>query len=403
MTAFLTWFLLFPSLAAAAEKTLSRSQMKKFVSMAVKYWALKHQPKGEEKRDKILGELKAFEGFCWKGLRKAFRPPTAKPIIRPQKKKSGATLLYPPAGLEGCQYILDLPRGYTPARAWPLIFLLHGGGMNEGHGSQIHGLLGPSYKKRGCILVAPTCPPNTKWDFPIVENFILSILGELALMYSIDFDRIYVAGHSFGGCGAWSFGARFPDLFAGFGPAAGTPPNVMDFDLFHNTAFYVAHGKTDSRVVPKGDFEARDKVEALDPKPRAYIFDFFVAGDAIGHGFPRVSIEAMADFLTKHKREMFVKKYHAFWLGVDEHPGYLGKAVGEWTGNNRIRIRREGVSSVSVYVSDDFLDLSKPVIVEVDGQKIEKTVKRSAEFLLKHVEETKDRGRIFANRIAVGP
>jgi dienelactone hydrolase len=408
---------LFLSAAHAGEKVLTKAQQKKFVSAATRYLALKFTPGADAKRAKLLEELRAYESFSWKGLRKAFKK--AKPVMRPFKKKSGIPLQFPPPGLEKCEYILNLPRGYSPAKAWPLALLLHGGGREAGHGSQINGLLGPSYQKRGCIVVAPTHPANRLWSEPISETFILAILDEVAASYNVDFDRIYVAGHSFGGCGAWSFGTRFPDLFAGFGPAAGTPQNVMDYDLFHNTPFYVAHGTTDTRVVPDGDLEAQKKVEALEIKPRAYVFDFYVAGDAIGHGFPRKSIEAMATFLTKHTRDMFVKRcvcsvpfaqvkeglrkeYHCFWLGVDEHPAYHAKAVGERADGNLLRIATEGTERISVFVSDDYLDLSQPVVVEVNGRKVfENKVTRSAEFLVKHMEETHDRGRVFANRIRV--
>jgi pimeloyl-ACP methyl ester carboxylesterase len=398
--------------ARGAEKALSRTQQKKFVSKAIKFLALKYQPDSEEKRKAILEELKAFEGFSWKGLRKAFRPPTAKPFLRPPKKKHGRTLQFPPSGLESCTYIVKTPRGYSPGKAWPLAVLLHGGGKGQGHGSQIMGLLGPPFQKRGCIVIAPTIPPESYWCGPNGERFVMAILRETIATYSVDPDRIYVAGHSFGGVGAWSFGTRFPDFFAGFGPAAGNPPNVMDYDLFHNTPFYVCHGEDDPRVTAKPDLEARDKVEALDPKPRAYVFDF----GAFGHGFPHASIEAMATFLTKHKRDMFVKRavcvspfaqvtegirsqYHTFWLGIDEHLTGA-KAVGELVGKNRIRVTSPVASRISIYVSDDFLDLSKPIQVELNGFVVfEKKVTRSAEFLVKHMEATGDRGRVFANKI----
>jgi len=408
-------FCLCPSIRGA-EKPLSKSQQKKFVASAIKFLAYKRAPGGAEKRREILEELKTYENFSWKGLRKAFRPPTAKPFLRPPKKKSNTTLQFPLPGLENCRYILDLPRGYTPSRPWPLAFLLHGGGMNEGNGSQIHGLLGPPYKKRGCIVVAPTCPPDQFWSGPLTESFILSILEETAAAYSVDFDRLYVAGHSYGGTGSWSFGPRFPDLFAGFGPAAGTPQIVMDWDLLHNTAFYVVHGLNDPRVDPKDALEAQKKVEALPIKPRNYKFDFFQGG----HEFPNKQIEAMAEFLTRQKRDMFPKRavcavpfvqvregvrteYHTFWLGVDESP-FKGKAVGELAGDNLIRIRTESVNRVSVFVSDDFLDLDKPVVIEMNGAKVfEKKVERSAKFLLEHMEATGDRGRVFAARIRLNP
>ncbi len=405
--------------ANGAARKLSRAQQKKFVASALRYLRLRFRPDGKEQRADLLEELRPLEASSWKGLRKAFRPPYAKPFLRAAGKTGKQTLHFPPPGLASCEYLIDLPRGYTPARPWPLVVLLHGGGKNQGNGSQIMSLMGPAFQKRRCIVVAPTCPPDCWWHSPRTETFLQSILFEVSATYAVDFDRIYAAGHSFGGVGAWSVGTRFPDLFAGFAPAAGNPPNVMDYDLFHNTAFYVAHGRNDTRVVPDGDLAARKAVEALDPKPRHYRFDFFEAGDALGHGLPHDKIEAMAAFLTRWKRDPFPERavcvapfaqvkegvrdsFHAFWLGVDERPVYQGhgKAVGELAGDNLIRIRTTHVTRISVYVSDDFLDLDKPVRIEINGRiAFEKRVERSVEFLLEHMEKTGDRGRVFANRI----
>lgn len=409
-----------PALASGAEKALSDAQAKRFAGAVVRWLAAKHGPSPEEKRARILEELAEFEAISWKGLRKALQSPAARPFLAPWKRKSGATLRYPPPGLESCTFEMGIPSGAPPARGFPLAVLLHGGGRGEGHGSQILGLLGPSFQKRGCLLVAPTAPPNAIWSDPISEAFVTAILAEVSATYSVDFDRIYVAGHSFGGVGAWSFGTRFPDLFAGFGPAAGNPPNVMDYELFYNTAFYVVHGTNDVRVTPDRDLEAQKAVEALQPKPRAYVFDFFKAGDDIGHEFPQAKMEAMAEFLTSKKRDLFaprvvcvspfaqmnnpaeadtLSEYRTFWLGTDEKV-FKGKAVGEIAGDNRLKVRLDGLGRVFVYVSDEFLDLDRPVVVEVDGRVVfEKKVERSVKFLLEHIEKTGDRGRAFANRI----
>ena len=64
------------------------------------------------------------------------------------------------------------------------------------------------------------------------------------------------------------------------------------------------------------------------------------------------------------------------------------------------QIQNPVASLISIYVSDDFLDLSRPIKVELNGSVVfEKPVKRSAEFLLEHMEKTGDRGRVFSNRI----
>ena len=400
--------------ALAEDMPLTPAQVKKFASSCVQYLSFKHHPDGVAKREKILKEMAEYEQYSWKGLRKALASANNKPFLPPFKGKSRVTLRFPPQGIETCTFELSTPAGIAPGKPAPLAVLLHGGGRGVGEGSQIMSLLGPSFQKRGCILAAPTVPPDCVWAEPKSEAFVTAIIWEICASYPVDPDRIYVAGHSMGGVGAWSFGTRFPSLFAGFGAAAGNPPNVMDYDLFHNTPFYVVHGSNDVQVSPDMDIAAQKAVDALDPKPLAFHFDFFQADDDRGHGFPHKKIEEMASFLASRSREMFVKravctapfaqvtegvrdKFHAFWLGIDERP-YKGKAVGEIAESNLLRIRTQSVSKICVFVSDDFLDLSRNIAVEIDGRKaFDGKVKRSVKFMLDHMEETQDRGRVFAN------
>ena len=63
-------------------------------------------------------------------------------------------------------------------------------------------------------LVAPFARSNT--DFQgIGEQDVMNAIDQMEKRYSIDPDRIILAGYSMGGMGVWTIGAHYPDRFAG--------------------------------------------------------------------------------------------------------------------------------------------------------------------------------------------
>ena len=100
---------------------------------------------------------------------------------------------------------------------------LHGGGAGVGDGSTAQSQWGGATGK-GLIGVFPTAnlPGRaTTWQSREVEAFVLAIVRELKRTYTIDTNRIYAAGHSLGGSGAYYIGLRHADMFAAVSPNAG--------------------------------------------------------------------------------------------------------------------------------------------------------------------------------------
>ena len=78
------------------------------------------------------------------------------------------------------------------------------------------------------------------------------------------------------------------------------------------------------------------------------------------------------------------------------------KADGKIVGPNELKITFSGSGQLILFVSDDYLDLDKPVKVHLNGRvALNRIVPRSAKFLLEHIEETRDRGRVYANSVVL--
>ncbi len=413
---------LFVRAAHAAGPGLDAAEKKELCRKACMYWFLRHTGAPAEKTDKLLSEADALNAKNWKGLRDVFE----KPLFAPRqfkKRKNNEELASPPQDLKGCTYIVATPPGYSPAKSWPLVIALHGGGRGQGSADQIMGLLGGQYQSRGCIVAAPTVPPDSVFAEPIGEKFVREIIWEVSLDYAVDPDRIYCTGHSMGGVGAWYMPVRMPDLFAASSPAAGNPSCVTDFELLYNTPMYVVHGSTDVQVAPDQDREAWKKIEAIPEKNKRkdfFIYREITTGDDRGHDLPAEVIKDMAEWMLKRAREFaptrvicvcpgirtteqpVIPYSRSFWLAIDGM-AHQARADAAIEADNTIKISSSGHSKIEIFLSDEFVDMDKPVKIILNGRVVhDKAVPRSASFMFRHVEETRDRGRIFANKVVIG-
>jgi polyhydroxybutyrate depolymerase len=149
-------------------------------------------------------------------------------------------------------YRLHLPRGYRTDRPAPLLVLLHGHGAS---GAQIERSTKMSAKadQEGFIAVYPdgSGSPHS-WQVRDVA-FIAQLIQELRKEYSVDPNRIYVAGHSNGGTMAYRLGIELDTLVAGIGVSAGLLPEQLAAVPARSPVTLVAvHGKSDTTVPHDG-------------------------------------------------------------------------------------------------------------------------------------------------------
>lgn len=69
-------------------------------------------------------------------------------------------------------------------------------------------------EREGFAVAAPFGRGNTDYQ-GIGEQDVLTVIETMKSRYDVDPDRIILSGHSMGGMGVWSIGARHPDRFAG--------------------------------------------------------------------------------------------------------------------------------------------------------------------------------------------
>jgi len=400
---------------------LSSKEKKTFARKAVMFWFLQHAGAPKSRVAKLMSELAAYEKKNWKGLPAVMARTGAAPS-RVKKRRSGVVLSKPPAGLLDCKFIVAAPPGYSSRRTWPLVITLHGGGRGVGSGGQIMGLLGGTYLSRGCIVAAPTVPPNATFSEPVSETFIREIIWQVSLEYSVDPTRIYCTGHSMGGVGAWYMAVRMPDMFAACSPAAGNPSCVVDYRSLYNTPLFVVHGSTDTQVSPKDDQKAAAAIKALPAKDRRegyFVYREITTTDARGHALPAAIIKEMATWMLRWRQDGLPKRVlcvcpfirttaqpvipysRSFWLAIDGM-NFEARADGTVEKDNVIRITATGANRIEVFLNDDMVDLDRPVKIYLNARLAhDKIVARSAAFLLEHARKTRNRGAVFAAKVVL--
>lgn len=164
---------------------------------------------------------------------------------------------------ERLPYRLYVPLGYDASRKYPLLLWLHGG---DGRGSdnlrQINGAnqLGTHFfasddvqLKYPMFVLLPQCPSGDNWSDPEMNRptkwleMTMSALADVQKEFSIDADRLYLAGQSMGGLGAWSTLQAYPGKWAA-AIIISAYDNFTDLKALAQTPLWVFQGADDETV-----------------------------------------------------------------------------------------------------------------------------------------------------------
>jgi predicted peptidase len=165
-------------------------------------------------------------------------------------------------GRQSMPYRLFVPKGYDKTVPYPLIIWLHGGGSagddNLGQIS-LDNKLGTHFWTRKenqdrhpAFVLAPQSTggwdSNAETGLSDELKLVLEILEVVRKNYSIDANRIYVAGQSNGGIGAWGLITKKPGFFAAAIPLCGAG-NASLASRAAKTPVWAFHGEKDD-VIP---------------------------------------------------------------------------------------------------------------------------------------------------------
>lgn len=171
-------------------------------------------------------------------------------------------------------YLVYLPKSYSPNIKMPLILSLHGSGERGNNIENvkrwgIHKILREN-DDFPFIVVSPQCPEGEIWEMKF--NALKDLLNKIQNDYNIDDERICLTGYSLGGYGTWNFAIVNPEIFAAIVPISGGAISPKKALCLKNIPIWVAHGDSDT-VVPFE--ESKRIVESLEEHNPNIIFKIY--------------------------------------------------------------------------------------------------------------------------------
>jgi len=148
------------------------------------------------------------------------------------------------------QYLLYLPDAYEqePESEFPLLLFLHGGGESGNKLEKVKTHGPPSMIEEGhtfpFLVLTPQNPhPKKFWN----ETALIALLNTIEKEYRVDKSRVWIAGLSRGGYGAWRLAIQYPDRFAALVAICGETPDHYAGWL-GQMPIWVFHGEKDRTI-----------------------------------------------------------------------------------------------------------------------------------------------------------
>jgi transglutaminase-like putative cysteine protease len=297
-----------------------------------------------------------------------------------------------------------MEKTFGDAPVHSLWITMHGGGQATARENDLNwrGYFGHYEFPPGSINVAPRAPANTwnMWFVPWVDDLFDRLIADFVLERGVDPNHVYLIGYSAGGDGVYQLAPRMADRFAAATMCAGHQNDVTPEGL-RNLPFFLYMGGADAayrRNEVVGDFSAKmDALQALDPAGYAHRLTVF---SGLPHNMQNRESEAIGR-MTPLKRECWPKRVvwkqggvthtRFYWLQRPSAlvtPGeiYSAKADGQ-----TITIEAPASGKMTLRLSDELLDLDKPVRVVAAGKTVfEGKVSRTFAAIEKSLQERED-------------
>ena len=300
---------------------------------------------------------------------------------------------------ESIEYLVQLPPEYDPHRHYPTIVALHR--QRSDATRQVDWWAGPwreggwragQASRHGYIVVAPNWAEDgqREYEYSAREHAaVLSCLRDAFRRFSIDTDRVFLAGHSMGGDAAWDIGLAHPDLWAGVIPITAISDRYCTYywENAFRLPFYAIGGEKDGRWIVDN---ARDLDRLLQARYNATVVEFR------GRGHENFSDEILRlfDWMGNLKRDFFPAEFAVksmrprdsffWWLelqGLSDRsmvdpffwPPARGTRAsiieGKVTPGNSV-IVKSNASRVVVWLTPEMVDFEKPVNITLNGRRM---------------------------------
>jgi len=270
------------------------------------------------------------------------------------------------------------------------------------------------------------------WFTRGAEELVLATIRSVQRRYHIDPDRIFLTGMSNGGIGAWVIGMHHAPLFAGIVPmASGLDDVLMPFLAnLRSTSIYIIHGAKDQVMSVELSRTITKELTRLGYRfvYREHDREHPMAG---GHYFPREELPELVTWLNVQRRNPLptsvtvvrdASHFQPFgWVRIDATDPIAAfsedliskgddlitrreyaRLDASIVAPNRIEVQADRVQRYSLFLNEQLIDSSKPLVVLTNGQvSFEGPVTPSLEILLRQARLRQDSRQLFPIHLTI--
>ncbi len=360
----------------------------------------------------------------------------------PKAEKDTARILslrtqLPDGPKKGIPYLVQLPPEYHHGREFPVLFALHHRGERP---EVMLERVSAIAAKHGYMVVAPEWDKigGSAYQFTAEEHAaVTDVLRDLRRRFQVDSDRVFLMGAGEGGTMAFDVGLSHPDLFAGVLPVSGWPgrhgqrywPNCLNLPFYIVDGDLADHAKGTERV--PGNLQLFQSKWVKLGYPVLYVLykgrgvEWFAGElpsmfDWMDHkkdrhrrstAFPQLA--KMGGTLHQEFQSLRTTDNHFYWLSTNSiDPRHVNDGT-EWKNRfgasfqgrilegNIIIVNPSNVKQLTIWLSKEMIDFSRPVTVRINGSQrlINRKVQPSLQTLLEDFYERGDRQRLFWARL----
>lgn len=345
---------------------------------------------GRREQAAVLAEIDAVPAFDAKAAKKWHADALERANGRPRiEKKSGRHWFWEKPAEKGLYYVggeTGAPKG--------LLIALHGGGAGSGDATSALSAFEGAASKRKWLVIAPEVLVKTEhgWTDSGTEEFVLQLLDAALRTWKIDRDRVFFAGHSMGGYGTWTLGARHADRVAGLAPSAGAPtpvtgPSGSVEDIIEgvipnlrNVRIAIYQSDDDPRVPPIANRVAAKKLGEARDRWGGFPFEYWeVPGrqhdecpggmDALLAKIDAARRSARPEKLVWQPVITWKRQFHWLWWGEPKPRAIVEAEVDRAKNEVRVICSAEP-KGLEVLLDDELLDLDREVVVRLGDQEV---------------------------------
>jgi len=409
-----------------------------------KLWSARNpQDAGKAAREIVAAGVTFDEALKRLKAGRVYSPDVKRGMIRLQRRTAAGEFFYD----------LYVPQTYDPARKYQVRFQLHGGVMmretGEPRSSSGRGGRGGPLEGAEQIYVLPTSWRDAPWWGQAQIENLDAILDSVKRTYNVDENRVALAGVSDGATGLYYMAMRDTTPFASFLPLNGFLLVLANDRLDVDRELFPSNLLNKPLFIVNGGQDPLYPMRAVEPyiehlKASGVVVDYRPQPDAAHNTswWPQVK-ERFEEFVRTHPRDPLPPTLtweagdrdtpsRAHWLIVDKistaapggslsrpdlnvfsGPGFnhgrdlfarsrpFGRVEATRRGND-VQLATRGVSELTLLLSPDAFDLSKPIVVTANGRVVSNArVEPSVATLMKWAARDNDRTMLFAGELHV--